>query len=261
MFFLRRGQAPRTCWRRRAAAWDLCLWWSVYNYTSPSVPGFRARHARNKRYWSVWVPVQSLQAWISFRATWPQQCRGFWARHARNKRHCCACILHYSRLAIPPSTLSSWHTVWLIGKGVPLWEGRAQSCLIDWKVRAPWRRARPMLLDRLERACPCWSGRAQVCLIDWKGRAPVDQGAPRRVALVGTYWFSIQYPDGVVQVVSTRGVAVSIAGCRLKSRLSRIFFYRQPSRQASTTCPLSYAETAELLDAVFSTAGSFHELM
>ncbi len=37
--------------------------------------------------------------------------------------------------------------------------------------------------------------------------------------------------------MSTRGVVVSIAGCRLKTRLSRIFFYRQPSRQASTTCP------------------------
>ncbi len=63
--------------------------------------------------------------------------------------------------------------------------------------------------------------RAQVCLIDWKGRAPVDQGAPK-----GEWHFSAQYPDGVVQVVSTRGVVVSITGCRLESRLSRIFFYR-----------------------------------
>jgi hypothetical protein len=34
------GRAPETC-----ACGDL-----VYDYTSPSVPEFRARHARNKRY-------------------------------------------------------------------------------------------------------------------------------------------------------------------------------------------------------------------
>jgi hypothetical protein len=57
-----------------------------------------------------------------------------------------------------------------------------------------------------------------------------------------------------------RGVAVSILGCRQKSRLSRIFFYRQPSRQASTTCSHPHNETAELSDAVFSTARKIQEL-
>ncbi len=65
------------------------------------------------------------------------------------------------------------------------------------------------------------------------------RACPKESGIVGnfTYWFSIQCPDGVVQVVSTRGVAVSITGCRLRIRLSWIFFYRQPNRQASTTCP------------------------
>jgi hypothetical protein len=57
-----------------------------------------------------------------------------------------------------------------------------------------------------------------------------------------------------------RGVAVSIIGCRLKFRLSRIFIYRQPSRQASTTCSQPHTETAELSDAVFSTARKIQEL-
>ena len=97
------------------------------------------------------------------------------------------------------------------------------------------------------------------CLMDGKGRAPVGQCAPKGD------WHSwellnllIQHcPDGVVQVVSTRGVAVSITGCRLKTRLPRIFFYRQPSRQASTPCPHPHAETAELSDVVFSKAKRF----
>ncbi len=34
-----------------------------------------------------------------------------------------------------------------------------------------------------------------------------------------------------------KGVAVSIAGCRVEIWSSRIFFNRQPTRQASTKCP------------------------
>jgi hypothetical protein len=51
-----------------------------------------------------------------------------------------------------------------------------------------------------------------------------------------TYWFSIQCPDGVVQVVFTRGLSVSIAGCWLKTMLCWIFFYRHPGWQAGTAC-------------------------
>jgi hypothetical protein len=71
-----------------------------------------------------------------------------------------------------------------------------------------------------------------------KGRTPF--GRARSKCHFGnlTYCFSIQYPDGVVQVVSTKGVAVSITGCRLRTGLSQVFLYRQPSRQASTECPL-----------------------
>ncbi len=138
--------------------------------------------------------------------------------------------------------------------------GVRQVCLIDWKGCAPGRRTRPSLPDRLERVRPWEEGVPEFAWQIGKG-APLGEGrAHRWMALLGTYWFSIQYPDGVVQIVSTRGAAVSIAGYRLWIRLSRIFFYRQPSRQASTTCPLTCAETAELLDAGFSTARSFHEL-
>jgi hypothetical protein len=55
-------------------------------------------------------------------------------------------------------------------------------------------------------------------------------------------------------------VAVSITGCRLKTKPSRIFFYRQTNRQAITTHPQPHAETAELSDAVFSTARKIQEL-
>jgi hypothetical protein len=55
-------------------------------------------------------------------------------------------------------------------------------------------------------------------------------------------------------------MAVSITGCRLRTGLSQIFFYRKPSRQASNTCPHPDAETAELSDAVFSTARMIQEL-
>jgi len=109
---------------------------------------------------------------------------------------------------------------------------------------------------------PLLEGHAQLCLFDRKGRAPVGQCAPKGD------WHSwellnllIQHcPDGVVQVVSTRGVAVSITGCRLETGVSQIFFYRQTNRQAITTRPQPHAETAELSDAVFSTARKIQEL-
>jgi hypothetical protein len=99
------------------------------------------------------------------------------------------------------------------------------------------------------------------CLIG-KGAPLLVNARPKESGIVGnlTYRFSIQCPNGVVQVVSSRGVAVSVTGCGLKSRLSRIFFYRQPSRQASTTCAHLHAETTELSDAVFSTARKIQEL-
>ncbi len=101
---------------------DLHLWWSVYDYTPSSASGSRARQARDKRYWSVWVLAQFLQVG--------------------------------SALAIPSSILSSWLTAWRIGRRAPLlngalkfawlmergaltWEGRAQVCLIDRNERAP----------------------------------------------------------------------------------------------------------------------------
>ena len=99
------------------------------------------------------------------------------------------------------------------------------------------------------------------CLIG-KGAPLLVNARPKESGIVGnlTYCFSIQCPDGVVQVVSTRVVAVSITGCRLRIRPSWIFFYMQPNRQGSTTCPHPHAKTAELSDAVFSTARKIQEL-
>ena len=149
------------------------------------------------------------------------------------------------------------------GEGSPFWrghaplEGHAKLCLIGEKRGAPFGRARTFW-----KGMPLLEGHAQLCLFDRKGRAPVGQCAPKGD------WHSwellnllIQHcPDGVVQVVSTRGVAVSITGCRLRIRPSWIFFYRQPTRQASTTCPNPHVKTAELSDAVFSPARKIQEL-
>ena len=63
---------------------------------------------------------------------------------------------------------------------------------------------------------PFLEGHAQLFLFDRKGRAPVGQCAPKGDWHSWELNLLIQHcPDGVVQVVSTRGVAVSIAGCRL----------------------------------------------
>ncbi len=175
-------------------------------------------------------------------------------------------------LAIPPFTLSSWLTLWWVGKGAPFLRGTRTSLPGWWKGECSLERGRAHLKGGalkfawlIKRGALTWEGRAQVCLIDGNECAPVGQPSGRaqgkwHCSLLGTYWFSIQYPDGVVQVVSTRGVAVSITGCRLKTRLPRIFFYRQPSRQASTPCPHPHAEITELSDAVFSTARKIQEL-
>ncbi len=130
---------------------DLHLWWSVYDYTSPSASESRARQTRDMRYWSVWVLVQFLQAGPG--------------------------------LAIPPFTLSSWLTVWWIGKGRALLRG-ARSSLPDW-----WKGAR--LLEEgalkfawlMERGVLTWGGHAQVCLIDGKGRAHLRRARSRKMAL------------------------------------------------------------------------------
>jgi hypothetical protein len=53
---------------------------------------------------------------------------------------------------------------------------------------------------------------------------------------------------------------MSITGFRLANRASQVFFYRQPRRQASTKCPPSCAETAELLNADSVTVKPIHEL-
>jgi hypothetical protein len=91
-----------------------CTWWSVYDYTSPSVSEFQARQARTRLYSTecVWVLIQFLHAGPD--------------------------------LAIPPSILSSWLTVWQKGKGAFL------------RGRAPLGRACSTLTNGWERVLPFW---------------------------------------------------------------------------------------------------------
>ncbi len=89
---------------------------------------------------------------------------------------------------------------------------RARSvCLIDGKGRAPLRRAR------------------SVCLTVGKVRAPVDQGAPKGE------WHNWELTD------STRGVAVSITGCRLRTGLPGFSFIGNPEGR-----PVPHASTLTL---------------
>ncbi len=122
----------------------------------------------------------------------------------------------------PRSVSTSWSGFWLLGKGAPFGEG------------APlWGRARPFGKGRalLGEGAPLWERACSLDLLGEKGRAPFAEGAPFWKRALSkchmetlTYWFSIQYPDGVVQVVSTKGVAVSIAGCRLVTGPLRFSF-------------------------------------
>ncbi len=119
--------------------------------------------------------------------------------------------------------------------------------LFDGRERArPFLESSPLLREcaPFERVRPFWEGapllegHVQLWLMVRKG-APLLEGCVQNVTFENlTYWFSIQYPDGVVQVVSTKSVAMSNTGCRLEIWSSQIFFYRQPTRQASTECPL-----------------------
>jgi len=73
---------------------------------------------------------------------------------------------------------------------------------------------------------------------DQMGARPFGKGAlPKVSQWTLTYWFSIQYPDGVVQVVSTRGVAVSIAGCRLSTGPPGSAFIAGPSGRPVQNAP------------------------
>ncbi len=113
--------------------------------------------------------------------------------------------------------------------------------------RAPlWGRARPFGKGRapLGEGAPLWERACYFDLVDEKGRAPFAEGAPLWERALSkchienlTYRFSIQYPDGVVQVVSTKGVAVSIAGCRLVTGPLRFSFIGNPPGRPVQNAP------------------------
>ncbi len=145
-FFLpEKGSAPRTCcWRRRWAP-------GTCTYDDLSTTPHPLQH------WSLELDRQetgatevceSLFSFCKLVPVWP--------------------FLHF--------TLSSWLTVWWIGKGAPSWEGRAQIYLIDGKGALTWKGgAQVCLIDG--------KGRAQACLIDGKGRAHLRGVHSRKVAL------------------------------------------------------------------------------
>ncbi len=99
---------------------------------------------------------------------------------------------------------------------------------------APFGEGAPLL----ERARPFWRGRAPLAWWVRKGAPLLKRVRPQCHIENLTYWFSIQCPHGVVQVVSTRGVAVSITGCWLKTGVSQIFFYRQPEVGERSDLPI-----------------------
>ncbi len=186
---------------------------------------FQARQARNKRCWVCVSPCSVSASWSG---------SGYSFTHSKFLAHC----LIEGKGCAP------------FGRARPVWE----STLL-LRGRAPFGRACSTLTNGWERVRPIWKG-AHLS----EGRAPFGRACSQCHIENLTFWFSIQCPDGVVQVVSTRGVAVSITGCRLETGVSQIFFYRQPSRQASTPCPHPHTETAELSDAVSSTARKIQEL-
>ncbi len=143
-----KGSALRTCcWRRRWAP-RVCTWWSVYDYTSPSVVEFRARQARTRRYWVCVSPRSVSTSWS-----------GFWL------------FLH----PFLGSLLDR-------REGSPFWEG---TPLLE--RASPFGEGVPFLRGSapLERARPFWEGipllegHAHFDLVGEKGRAPFERARPQ----------------------------------------------------------------------------------
>jgi hypothetical protein len=100
------------------------------------------------------------------------------------------------------------------------------------------------------RAHPSGRGHVHFDLVGEKGRATFADGAPllqrarpfgkglfQSVTMNFNLLISIQYPDGIVQVVSTKGVAVSIAGCRLTTGPPRFSFIGNPPGRPVQNAP------------------------
>ncbi len=87
----------------------------------------------------------------------------------KNKRHCCARVLGLLK--------GRW-----AGKGgqgnIQTREGLQES-VRPWFSFTDGRGCASVCLGGLKSVSPCWSGRAQSCLIDWKGRAPVRRPRPK----------------------------------------------------------------------------------
>ena len=157
----------------------------------------------------------------------------FRARQARTRLYYTAC----------ESSVASFHRK---GSGLRggehlLRKGACSLWLGGWWGRAPfeegaplWGRTRPFG----ERGAPLWERACSFWLGGWMRARPFwKKGSSKVSHWTLTYWFSIQYPDGVVQVVSTRGVAVSIAGCRLITGSPRSAFIGNPSGRPVQNAP------------------------
>ncbi len=93
-----------------------------------------------------------------------------------------------------------------------------------------------------------------------RGHAPLEKGLFQSV----TMNFNLLIPHTVSRWCSSGCVHEGCGGVdrwlQTDHWVSQIVFYRQPIRQASTTCPLPPLETAELLDSDFFTVKSIPEL-
>ncbi len=164
-------------------------------------------------------------------------------------------------LAIPPSILSSWLTVWQKGKGAPF-----------ERVRAPFERDRPFWkgmfnFDQwVRKGAPLLVGRApfgRACSLltnGWERARPFWKGA-----LTVSHWeLNLLIQHSVSRWCSSGCVHEGCGGVhhwlQTEDWCLPDFFYRQPSRQASTPCPHPHAETAELSDAISSKARKIQEL-
>ncbi len=136
----------------------------------------------------------------------------------------------------PQSVSTSWSGVWLLGKGAPfgkeapLW-GRARPF---GKGRAPLGEGAPFW----ERACSFWLGGWERARPFCRGPASLGKGSFK----VSHWNFNLLIQHTVSRWCSSGCVHEGCGGVdrwlQTDDWSSQIFFYRQPTRQASTKCPI-----------------------
>jgi hypothetical protein len=145
MFFLREGGVRLgLVVEGEGGHLHLHLWWSVYDYTSPSVTEFRARQARNRRYWVCVSPRLVSTSWSGF---------GYSFIHSKFVAHCL--------------TEGKGSPFW---EGAPLLEGHVQLWPLGEKGRTPFGRAHPFW-----KGAHLLEGHVQLWLMGEKGCTPFER--------------------------------------------------------------------------------------